>query len=400
MPPSLRAHRNALFTLFLLPGIGSASWVTRTPDVRDEVGASTAEMGLILFGLSIGSTIGILLSGALVQRFGTRTVITAGALANAIGVAGVAAGSLTSQGVIVAIGLGFFGLGMGGGEVAMNVDGAEVERRYGRAILPMLHGFFSLGTLIGAVVGMVLTAISFPVWIHLVAVAAIMVAALLTAVRYVPGGFGKGEGAAADVDAVRRPVWKDPNLLLIGGIILALAMAEGTANDWLPLLMVDGHGFDAAWGSATYAIFAASMTLGRFLGGGFVDRFGRAAVLAGSSVLGAAGLAVVAFVDNQAFAVAAVVLWGIGTSLGFPVAISAAGDSGPNPAARVSLAATLGYVAFLVGPPTLGFLGEHYGLRNAIIVVLCLVVVAIFLSPGARQRTCTGAEAEADAPQA
>nr|BFF26034.1 hypothetical protein GCM10025732_39990 [Glycomyces mayteni] len=76
---------------------------------------------------------------------------------------------------------------------------------------------------------------------------------------------------------------------------------------------------------------------------------------------------------------------GPGRLLGFPVAISAAGDSGEHTAARVGLAATIGYVAFLVGPPVLGFLGEHYGLRSALIAVLVLVLAAAFITPAARR---------------
>ncbi len=59
---------------------------------------------------------------------------------------------------------------------------------------------------------------------------------------------------------------RDVRLVLIGVIVLAMALAEGTANDWLPLIMVDEHGFDASWGSASYAVFAAGMTVGRFAG--------------------------------------------------------------------------------------------------------------------------------------
>ncbi|MGW4027333.1 hypothetical protein ACWEEL_39290, partial [Streptomyces sp. NPDC005009] len=90
---------------------------------------------------------------------------------------------------------------------------------------------------------------------------------------------------------------------------------------------------------------------------------------------------------------AAVLLWGLGASLGFPLALSAAGDSGPDPAARVSLVAMIGYVAFLVGPPGLGFLGDHYGLRTAMTVVLAFVAVAVFLAPavGTRRTTLTAA---------
>ena len=393
MSPTALKRRNALFLTFFLPGLGISSWVTRTPDVRDLVEASTAQMGLILFGLSIGSMVGILGSGALVARWGTRAIIGAGIACVAVGVAVIGGGAGLGSGPVVALGLGLFGLGMGGAEVAMNVEGADVERAVGRSVMPLMHGFFSLGTVIGAVVGMLLTAAAFPVVWHLIIVAVIVASVLLVAICDIPAGYGRRTADAGERGAPRAAVWKDPRLLLVGAIILALAMAEGTANDWLPLVMVDGHGFGAAVGSAIYAIFAAAMTVGRFVGGWFVDRFGRAAVLAGSALFGALGLAVVIFVDNQIAAAAAVVLWGIGTSLGFPVAMSAAGDSGDRSetAARVSFAATIGYVAFLVGPPVLGLLGEQFGLRAAMIFVLILVTAAMFLAPAAR----TQAEREA-----
>ncbi|GAA1979916.1 MFS transporter [Isoptericola halotolerans] len=394
MTASLRARRNALFALFFLPGITIASWVTRTPDIRDLVGASTAQMGLILFGLSAGSMIGILSSGPLVARWGARPVMAAGTVSVAVGAAVIGVGAALGNGAVVALGLGLFGCGMGGGEVALNVEGAEVERLLGRSTLPALHGFFSLGTVVGAVAGMVLTAVRFPVLAHLLVVAGVVLVTLSVAIRDVPAAVGRSVAEAQEHTGPRPAVWKDSRLLLVGIIILALAMAEGTANDWLPLIMVDGHGFDAALGSAVYAVFAAAMTVGRFLGGGLVDRFGRAAVLGASAVIGAVGLAMVSLVDHQWVAAAAAILWGLGTSLGFPVALSAAGASGPNPAARVSLAATIGYVAFLVGPPVLGFLGEAHGLRSALLVVVVLLVGAAFVTPAARPREVRPAVAE------
>jgi len=96
-----------------------------------------------------------------------------------------------------------------------------------------------------------------------------------------------------------------------------------------------------------------------------------------------------------ALAAVAVVLWGLGASLGFPVALSAAGDSGPNGAARVKIVAIAGYVAFLVGPPLLGFVGEEYGLRNAMIVVLALVALATFCAPAIQRRGGAGKPVEA-----
>ncbi|MEU2420998.1 MFS transporter [Streptomyces sp. NPDC007851] len=380
-------RRTAVFVLFFAPGLTISSWVTRTPDVRDLLGASTAQMGLILFGLSVGSMLGILCSGTVVARWGARLVILVGTSAVAAGAVVVGAGAAAGSGTAVALGLGLFGLGMGGGEVALNVEGAEVERLLGRSTLPAMHGFFSLGTVLGAVAGMCLTAIGFPVFVHLLVVAVVVLGALALVIRRVPADVGRQPAAAhREPGAARAAVWKDPALLLIGCVILALALAEGTANDWLPLVMVDGHGFDAALGSAVYAVFAAAMTMGRFVGGRFVDRFGRAAALCGSALVGAAGLALVIFVDNQVVAATAAVLWGLGASLGFPVALSAAGDSGTDSAARVALAATVGYVAFLVGPPSLGYLGQHFGLRHALIPVLVLVTAAAFATPAARSR--------------
>ncbi|MGW4235606.1 MFS transporter [Streptomyces sp. NPDC004749] len=382
MATTIARRRLALYALFFIPGVGIASWVTRTPAVRNLLEASTAEMGLVLFGLSVGSMLGILCSGALVARFGARPVIAVGTLALIISLPTIGLGGALSLKLLVAAGLFLFGAGMGGGEIAMNVEGADVEKAIGRPFLPALHGYFSLGTVVGAVAGIVFTATEFSVVWHLVIIGVLTLFLFLLAMRAIPDGTGRVPRRERRGEVARSgpALWKDSRLLLIGVIVLAMALAEGTANDWLPLVMVDGHGFDPALGSTVYAAFAASMTVGRFVGGRIIERVGRAKVLAGSAVFGAVGLALVAFVDNQVVAAAAVVFWGLGASLGFPVALSAAGDSGPDSAARVSLVATVGYVAFLVGPPVLGFLGEEYGLRGALVVPLVFVAASSFLA--------------------
>jgi MFS family permease len=382
-----------LFALFFIPGFSIASWVTRTPAIRDLLGASTAQMGLVLFGLSVGSMIGILGSGPLVARFGTRPVILFGVTLVVVSMPTVGLGAAVSSAALTTVGLALFGLGMGSTEVALNIDGADLERAIAKPVLPALHGCFSLGTVIGAVAGIAFTATSFSVVWHLVLVGVAVGAVVPLAIRHIPGGVGQSARADPRTDAETTvkpaPVWADRTLLLIGVIVLAMALAEGTANDWLPLVMVDGHGFTAAFGSAVYAVFAAAMTIGRFAGGYFVHRYGRAAVLTVSAAAATGGLALVSFPDSQILAGAGVLLWGLGASLGFPVALSAAGDSGPRPAARVSFVATLGYVAFLVGPPALGFLGEHFTLRAALIMPMILVAIAIFVAPALRKRTTT-----------
>ncbi|GHC96216.1 MFS transporter [Streptomyces violarus] len=397
MDPATRRRRAALFLFFLIPGLSISSWVTRTPDIRDQLDVSTAQMGIVLFGLSVGSMIGILSSGTLVARFGTRPVMGVATLLVILSMAVIGGGTMLSSAPATTAGLFLFGAGMGGGEVAINIDGADVERITGRTVLPTLHGFFSLGTVVGAAIGILCTAASWPVQWHLTAMAAVTAVMFAYAFRAIPHAVGKTGGDGSRPDAGAAPsevrVWKDPRLLLIGGVILAMALAEGSANDWLPLLMVDGHGVDPALGSAVYTGFAAAMTIGRFAGGFFIDRLGRAPVVRASAICASLGIAVVVFADSAVLAGAAVLLWGLGASLGFPVTLSAAGDSGPDSAARVSLVAMIGYVAFLVGPPCLGFLGEHYGLRVAMIVVLAFTAVAIILAPAVGKRSATASPA-------
>ncbi|WP_330269244.1 MFS transporter [Streptomyces griseorubiginosus] len=395
--PSVRRRRQALYLFFFLPGISLSSWVTRTPDVRDRLGVSTAQMGLILFGLSVGSMLGILCSGRFVGRLGTRPVIILGTVLIIAATSVIAAGSAVPSAPLVTAGLFLFGAGMGSGEVAVNVDGADVERITGTPVLPTLHGCFSLGTVIGALAGMAATAAEVPVSWHLAVVTLAATGMLLHAARSLPRGVGLSTEprTAEAVKGAGPQVWKDRKLLLIGAIVLAMALAEGAANDWLPLLMVDGHGLDATAGSLVYVGFAAAMTLGRFCGTYFLVRFGRAAVVRASAVSGAVGLVLVIFSDNVVIAATSVLFWGLGASLGFPVALSAAGDSGPDQTARVSLVAIIGYVAFLVGPPALGFLGDHYGLRSAMVAVLVFVASAILIAPAADTRDRTAAPLDA-----
>lgn len=383
-----RRRRIAIFSFMLMFGIGMSSWVVRTPAVRDLLVASTAEMGLVLLGLSVGSMSGVLSSAAVVRRHGVRLTVAVGGSSFIAGVAmiGVFAGLSSFPGVFA--GLALVGFGIGVSEIAINIEGAALETLSGKSIMPALHGCFSLGTVIGAVSGIILTAVDFSVTWQLIYVALLAAGVLGLLTRFVSPKTGKVARASrgAKAQAPRQSwlaAWREPRLLMLGMIILALALAEGSAMDWLPLLMVDGHGLSATLGSAIFAGFAAAMTVGRFLGAPLLKKFGNAAVLRASTLVSAAGIALVIFSDNPIVAGAAVLLWGVGAALGFPVTLSAAADS-DDPTSSVAAVATAGYVAFLVGPPLLGFLGEEFGLRGAMVLVLVVVTLASLLTSAAK----------------
>jgi MFS family permease len=173
--------------------------------------------------------------------------------------------------------------------------------------------------------------------------------------------------------------------LLIGLIVFGMAFAEGSANDWLSLGMVDGHHVTNAAGAAIFGVFVAAMTIGRVAGSILVDRFGRVPVLRASAGLAVIGLTLVIFVPNTVVAVIGVIGWGLGASLGFPVEYLPPQITPDQAAANVSAVAMIGYFAFLIGPPALGFLGQHIGLLYALTAVLALILLAGICSSAARQ---------------
>ncbi len=383
-----RIVRNILFLLFALPGVAFASWVSRTPVIRDILHVSTAEMGIIIFGLAAGSLLGLLSAGNVISRIGGRSVILGSALLIVIGFVIVGLGTAFSLTSIVFVGLVIFGGGYGTAEVVLNVEGSAVENQLNKTLLPAFHGSFSLGTLVGAVIGSGAAALHIPVVIHFGAMAAMIATVTLYLYRYLPHDTGKEKviptHKVGSNIKVQLAVWKERRILLIGIIVLGMAFAEGAANDWLPLTMVDGYGVDSLTGSYMYGLFVAAMTIGRFTGGFILDKYGRVPVLKGSAVLAAVGITLVIWGQHDLLAGLGILLWGLGASLGFPVGLSAAGDDPRGAAIRVGAVATIGYIAFLVGPPGLGLLGEQVGLLHALIVVLIGVMAAGLISGAAQ----------------
>jgi fucose permease len=174
---------------------------------------------------------------------------------------------------------------------------------------------------------------------------------------------------------------------LIGLLVLVMAFVEGSANDWLAVAFVDGHGVSEATGAAVFGVFVGAMTVGRFVGTTALDRWGRTPVLFGTIGLAAVGAVVAVLAGSGPVAMAGVALWGLGASLGFPVGMSAAADEEARAPARVSVVAAIGYTAFLAGPPLLGFLGDRVGTLHALLVLPALLLPALFLVPATRPPT-------------
>ncbi|MEH7455218.1 MFS transporter [Gottfriedia acidiceleris] len=384
----IQLWRVAIYFIFALTGFAFASWVSRTPAIRDALGSTTAEMGVIIFGLSVGSIIGLISASILIAQKGGRFVMVFSLLVVSIGllIVGISGSWLTNS-IIVFLGLIVFGFGQGICDVAMNVEGTAVEKAAQKSLLTGFHAAFSLGTLLGALVGSIMTKSGISVPIHLSLTALVIVLTVLYLYRFIPSDTGKV--VASHSDKLNRTkeymsVWKERRTVMIGIIVLGMAFVEGSANDWLPLIMVDGYNVTPAMGSIAYGIFVGSMTIGRAIGDKILDRFGRVIVLRASALLAFVGLINVILSHSFEVATIGIVFWGLGAAFGFPVGLSAAGDDPHRVAARVSAVSTAGYLAFLVGPPFLGIIGEQIGLLRALIFVLIAVTISGLLSKAAK----------------
>jgi cyanate permease len=116
----------------------------------------------------------------------------------------------------------------------------------------------------------------------------------------------------------------------------------------------------------------------------WLDRWGRVPVVRVLAGVALVGLVLFVAAPSVPLAVVGAVLWGLGTSLGFPLGMSAAADDPARAPARVSVVASVGYVAFLAGPPLIGLLGEAAGLLRALLVVVALLAVALLVSGAVR----------------
>ncbi len=421
---SLTTAMWAVFAVFFLNGFNFASWASRLPAVRSGLDFSKADMGLLLLFIAVGSILALPLSGLVVQRLGAPRAVVGFAAVNTAGLIAAVVGVSQGAPMIVRAGLFLAGIGTGVWDAAMNLEGAAVEQHLGKAIMPRFHAGFSFGTVAGAGVGGLAAVLDAPLAVHLAIALAISLVAVVWCVRFFLPTTAKAgviadpppadaEGAAsvgrdfaqpppAPSEPVRSRVtgsqpeavpgrtrtainaWTEPRTLLIGVVVLAAALTEGAANDWVGLAIVDGFKVGDSVGAFGLAIFLAAMTSMRLLGTGLLDRFGRVFVLRLSAGLAGIGIVLFTLVPYLPVALVGVAIWGTGAALGFPVGMSAASDDPVRAASRVSVVATIGYSAFFMGPPLIGLLAEQVGYQHALLVIAVPIALGLLVAGAAR----------------
>ncbi|XAS67429.1 MFS transporter [Micrococcaceae bacterium Sec5.7] len=383
--PSLKAAAIATFVIFGANGLVFASWAARIPAVTEILHLTSGQMGSLLLCTAVGSLIALPTAGLVVGRIGTANTVRASGLVAALAGVGIALSLMAGSVPGTAVALFFFGIAIGLWDVSQNIEGADVEHRLMRTIMPKFHAAFSGGAFLGALIGAGLSNAGIGLPEHLLVIAALVAVLTFAIPRYFLPHTAAVAPVAGEAKPARGPsAWRDGRTLLIGVVVLGATLTEGAGNDWIAKASVDGLGSSESTGALMFALFVLAMTAMRFFGGTFIDKYGRVAVLRASMAAAAAGLGLFVLAGNIWLAAAGAALWGVGAALAFPMGMSAAADDPKHAAVRVSVVSTLGYIAFLAGPPLLGYLGDLTGIHLALLAIGVPILIALLLAGAAK----------------
>ncbi|MDO5719198.1 MAG: MFS transporter [Actinomycetaceae bacterium] len=383
----------ATLITFFVEGAMLASFLSRIPTLRDVLELSPSQMGTLLLIGACGAVVSLPASGPIVGRFGPRNTVWASFAIWTLGMIGLITAFELGSVFLFAVFLFVMQSGTSLGNSTMNVESGYVELLAKRPIIPWFHAAFSIGTVIGAATGALVLYCDIDFAVHLAVVIVIANALMVWAGRnYIPQPIIDAMTVDDANNAARsKRAWRERRTVLAGVIVFGTGLMEGGANDWLALSMVDGFHMTSARGTAVLAMFLFVLTLTRILSPKLLlrwpaDRVLR--VLLSGSII---GLVMVSVSPWIAPAILAVALWAMGAALGFPIAASVLSKEPAMAAARMAVMSTLGYGAFLAGPPIIGYIAEYVGYRHALIIITIPVMISALLTPILRTPHNSGA---------
>lgn len=385
MAKSPRSLTIGLSAFFFTIGCGSASWMVRLPEVRVALDLSVASLGIVLFIGAVGALSALLLSSFVIEKMGAKRAVVIGFSTIVVGQVITALGLMIDNLILFTVGGFIAGFGFGLGDVGINLEGTELEKMANKSRMPMLHGMYSAGTLTGALLGALLITFNFALPLQCLAFGAVLSVVTFFGLKVLPSTTGIRKRLAtpvitSEMTLTSRRNWR---VLLLGVGILCISLAEGGANDWLAITLVQDYGTLPETAALVFAAMTTGMLIARFSGDMLIDRFGRAAVLRVFVSLGTLGVLFVALNISVAIAVMGSLLWGVGVALGFPVFISSAAD-GNRSSRDVARVTAFGYSAFLVGPPVLGFIANATSLIAMLYLLAGLLTIVIFVAGATR----------------
>ncbi|REE76624.1 fucose permease [Rhodococcus wratislaviensis] len=382
MAEPLRRARAGTFGIFGINGFLLGMWVVHIPAIEDRTGISHSTLGSLLLLLAVGAIGGMQVSGPLADRFGSRRmVIIAGLVLSAATVGPGLASAAWQLGLALLV----FGFANGALDVSMNSQAVEVEQRYGRPIMSAFHALFSVGGVAGSLLGAATLAAGWAPLTALLTAAVVGVVAVAAGSRWLMADRPRSRHEIAPAEKAQGRL--STRVLALGGIAFMLMLSEGVANDWSTLQVKEHLGTSDSVAALAFGAFSVMMTVGRFTADRVSGALGPVAVVRYGTLIAALGMLLVVVSGLLPLTVLGWALFGLGLSGCVPQIFTAAGNLGAGSAGtNMSRVVGLGYVGFLAGPATIGWITQVVPLTVAMVVPLvCVLVAATFA--GAVRRT-------------
>ncbi|MFI5897478.1 MFS transporter [Actinoplanes sp. NPDC051513] len=357
--------------MFAVSGATQASWMSRLPAILEQTTTGLVRLGVAFFLLGVGTLAAMLLTGPACDRYGSRRVLVAGF---AVALPSLLAIALCRSPQALAFALLAMGIGSGVWDAGMNVQGYAVERGLGKHLMSSFHGWWSVGSMAGAGLGLVAARLSVGLIPHLVVVS------LLAAALCVLSLSTLDDGKISEPDAVEsRRRWPVGRLAMIAILMFCGALAEGGASDWLAVYLSEERNLSHSSAALGYTIFVTAMAAGRLAAERPHRHVGAAGVVRGGAIVAGVSIGLVVFTSKSFWAFVGAFGWGVGICWAFPAALSAAGNIAT--ASAVAMMTAIGYCASIFGPLAIGWLAHSSGLGHALLALLPLVLLVALLAP-------------------
>jgi len=362
--------------LFFANGFGYGSWIAHLPAFKARLGLSDGQLGLAIMAIALASLVAMPLAGIWIARRGSRGIAVVTGLAASASLVLPFLAPHYLEFVLAGIVLGAAYSTM---DVSMNAQGVVVERAAHAPIMSSFHATFSTGGLVGSIFASIMLARFASPSLDGAIVCIVCCALVGVTFRSLARDAAHESGERSGRNAYKATA-------LLGAIAFFGLVGEGGVADWSGLyLRTVGAGIAMAAGG--FGAFSFAMAFGRVLGDAIVARFGPRATVVGGALLAASSLALALVVANTEIAYVGFAGVGLGLANIIPVLFSAtARVRGVPSGVAIASVSTIGYAGFLLGPPTIGFTSDAFGLRVALALVVAAIAAIALLATAALPR--------------
>ncbi|MFI2742346.1 MFS transporter [Zhouia sp. PK063] len=357
--------RIAVSAMFFLSGICFASWASRIPDIKNKLALDDGDLGFLLLGMPIGSLIALPIAGVLVSKYGSKKVniIFTFLYAVALPLLG-----LMHTFLLLFIAVILFGLLGNMINISVNTQAVGVEYHYGKTIMASFHGLWSFAGFIGGGIGAAMIGLHITPFYHFIIIGVVCLGIIAFAYKNL---------LKEDVNQSESTgfVFKKPDKLIwrLGLIAFCGMMCEGCMFDWSGVYFEKIIKVDTSLITLGYIAFMSTMATGRFVADHFTEKIGKVLMLQISGILIFIGLLIAILLPFVISATFGFLLVGAGTSAVIPLSFSIAGRSKTfSPGVALAVVSTIAYFGFLLGPPIIGFIAEHFNLKASFALIACV----------------------------